>query len=352
MNFCSDNVSGAAPEILAAIVAANGGPRMPYGADDLSARVEARLREVFETDCQVFLVATGTAANALALAALVPPYGAVFCHRESHVNVDECGAPEFYTGGAKLIALDGDHARIDAAQLHAAAAPPAHGVHGVQPAAVSLTQATEAGTVYAPDRLEALCAAARDRGLKVHMDGARFANAVAALGYAPADLSWRAGVDVLSFGASKNGALAAEAIVVFDPAVAAAVGFRRKRGGHLFAKARLLAAQFDAYLTDGLWLRLATHANAVARRLGDGLAALPGIRLVHPVETNQVFVDLPEPAIAGLERAGFRFYRWGAADAARLRLVTAFDTRPEDVDALIAEAARLTAELAKPARAP
>ena len=340
MNFCSDNVTGAAPEILQAIVAANDGARMPYGADDLTARVEARLRQVFETDCQVFLVATGTAANALALAAVTPPFGAVFCHRESHVNVDECGAPEFFTGGAKLIALGGGHAQIDADDLLEAAAPPAHGVHGVQPAALSITQATEAGTVYDPPRLTALCAAARARGLKVHMDGARFANAVAALGCAPADIAWRAGVDILSFGASKNGALAAEAIVVFDPAIASTVALRRKRGGHLFAKARLLAAQFDAYLADDLWLRLAAHANAMATRLGAGLAALPGATLVHPVESNQVFVDLPEPAIAGLEQAGFRFYRWGAADATRLRLVTAFDTRAEDVDALIAEAHR------------
>ena len=342
MNFCSDNVTGAAPQILEAIVAANGGARMPYGADDITARVEARLREMFETDCQVFLVATGTAANSLALAAIAPPFGAVFCHRESHVNVDECGAPEFFTGGAKLIALDGNHALIDANELLRAAAPPAHGVHGVQPAALSLTQATEAGTVYTPERLAAVSAAARARGLKVHMDGARFANAVAALDCTPADISWRAGIDVLSFGASKNGALAAEAIVVFDPAIAATVAFRRKRGGHLFAKARLLAAQFDAYLADGLWLRLAAHANAMAARLGAGLAALPGAGLTHPVTTNQVFVDLPESVIAGLERAGFLFYRWGAADSTRLRLVTAFNTRIEDVDALVAEARRLS----------
>jgi threonine aldolase len=304
VNFCSDNVTGAAPEILDAIVRDNAGPRMPYGTDDVTARVEARIAEVFERDCAVFLVATGTAANALALAVVTLPWGAV---------------------------------------VLAAGTPPPHGVHGVQPAALSLTQATEAGTVYTPAKLAALAAAARERGLKVHMDGARFANAVAALGVAPADLSWRAGVDVLSFGASKNGALAAEAVVFFDLVQAETFAFRRKRAGHLFAKMRLLAVQMEAYLTDDLWLRLAGHANAMAERLAAGLARLPNAALVHPRESNQVFIDLPEAVISGLETAGFAFYRWGAADATQIRLVCAFDTRPEDVDGLIAEATRLSA---------
>lgn len=343
MNFCSDNVSGAAPEILDAIARAATGPRMPYGNDDLTRGVEARLSEVFERDCRAFLVPTGTASNALALAAVTPPYGAVYCHRISHVDTDECGAPEFMTGGAKLIALDGDSGLLDAATLHAAAAPPHHGIHGVAPAAVSVTQANEAGLIYTAERLAALGAVARERGLKVHMDGARFANAVAATNASPADLSWRAGVDVLSFGASKNGALAAEAVVFFDPALAHDFERRRKRAGHLLSKMRLLATQMDAYLADGLWLRLAGHANAMAAKLAAGLAPLPGAALVHPVETNQVFLDLPEPVIAGLEAAGFGFYRWGAATPQRIRLVTAFDTRAEDVDALIAEAARLSA---------
>jgi threonine aldolase len=343
MNFCSDNITGAATEILDAIIGNNARPLMPYGADDITTRVEAHFTEIFERDCTVFLVATGTAANALALAAITPPWGSIVCHHKSHINVSECGAPEFFTGGAKLIALRGADARLAPQDVFAAGVPAPHGVHGVQPAALSLTQATEAGTIYTPADLAALTGAARKRGLKVHMDGARFANAVAALGIPPADLSWRAGVDVLSFGASKNGALAAEAVIFFDPELAETFAYRRKRAGHLFAKMRLLAVQMEAYLTNDLWLRFARHANIMAERLAAGLAGLPGAALVHPRESNQVFIDLPEAVIVGLEAAGFAFYRWGAADTTCIRLVCAFDTRPEDVDALIARAARLSA---------
>lgn len=339
MNFRSDNVTGIAPEILAAIGAANPGTAPAYGADAVTERVAARLAEIFEHEVAVFPVATGTAANALALASLAPAWGAIYCHEAAHVQIDECGAPEFYAGGAKLLPLAGADAKLAPAAIEAAMLERGV-VHHVQPAAISISQATEAGTVYRPEEIAALAAVARRHGLALHMDGARFANAVAALGCAPAALSWRAGVDVLSFGATKNGALAAEAVVFFDPAKAAGFAFRRKRGGHLFSKMRFLSVQLDAYLADGLWLRNARHANAMAARLSAGLAALSGARLAHPTEANEVFVELPEPAIAALAAAGFGFYRWGSGTSRILRLVTAFDTDAGDVDACIATACR------------
>jgi len=341
MNFCSDNTAGAHPKILAAIAAANDGPAMPYGNDDLTRKVEARIREVFERDCAVFLVGTGTAANALALACLTPPWGAVYCHPDSHVNRDECGAPEFYAGGAKLIAVGGEDGKFSAASLEAAISSGDFGVaHHAQPAAVSLTQASEAGTVYTPAEIRAIADVAHRQGLSLHVDGARFANALVTLGRSPADLTWRSGVDVLSFGATKNGALAAEAVVFFDKAKAAEMPFRRKRGGQLWSKMRFLAAQLEAYLGDDLWLMNARFANSQARRLGQGLARLPGARIAYPVEANEVFVSLPAPVIDGLEADGFRFYRWPDDTALMLRLVTAFNTAPEHVDAFLASAAR------------
>jgi threonine aldolase len=312
---------------------------MPYGGDPATAAVTARLAEVFETELAVFPVATGTAANALALSVLCPPYGTVWCHAASHIVADECGAPEFYTGGGRLMMLDGAHGRLDPAALDAALARAGAGVvHHMQPAALSLTQATEAGTLYRPAAVAALAEVARCHGLPVHMDGARFANAVAALGCAPADITWRAGVDVLSLGATKNGCLAAEAVVFFRPELARDFAFRRKRGGHLLSKMRLVSAQLEAWLADGLWLRLARHANAQAARLAAGLAGLPGAELAHPVEANAMFVRLPEPVLTGLEAAGFQFYRW---DGPLIRLVTAFDTDPAHVDAFLATAQRL-----------
>ncbi|RMD63177.1 MAG: low specificity L-threonine aldolase, partial [Alphaproteobacteria bacterium] len=339
VNFCSDNATGASVEILRALEAANGGTAMPYGADDITARVAARLGEIFETEVAVFPVATGTAANVLALSVMVPPYGAVYCHREAHIHVDECGAPEFYTGGAKLIPLPGAHGKLDPQTLEGAITG-AGVVHAVQPAAISLTQATEAGTVYTPDEVAAIAAVARRHGLGLHVDGARFANALVALGCSPAEATWKAGVDALSFGATKNGALGAEAVILFKPApgMAEEFGYRRKRGGHLFSKMRFLSAQLEAYLADDLWLRNARHANAMARRLGDGLATLPGVALIHPVEANEVFARLPEAMIAGLLDDGFAFYRWGAPEACEVRLVTAFDTDPQDVNRFLTAA--------------
>lgn len=339
MNFMSDNVTGAAPEILDAIVKANAGTAPSYGSDDWTKHLTQRLSDLFDRDVAVFPVATGTAANALALAALTPPWGSVYCHAEAHIQCDECGAPEMFTGGAKLVTLPGEHGKITPDTLSAALDRVHKGfVHVVQPASLSLSQLTECGTAYTPAEVAALTSVARHHGLRVHMDGARFANAVASLGCSPADITWRAGVDVLSFGATKNGALGAEAVVFFDRELSENFGYRRKRAAHLFSKMRFLSAQLDAYVQDGLWLRLAGHANRMAMRLADGLSALPGAALAHPVDGNEIFIALPEPVIAGLEASGFGFYRW---DGTVVRLVTAWNSDEAAVEALLAAARRL-----------
>ncbi len=340
MDFRSDNVTGACPEVMAALAAANRGSASSYGADAITEGLTQTFARLFETDrLIVFPVATGTAANALALAQLAPPHGAVWCHRQAHIEEDECGAPEFYSGGAKLVLLDGADGKIAASDLAARLAAYPFGVeHHVQPAAVSLTQATESGTVYSADELKAIAEVCRRHRLGLHVDGARFANAVAHLGASPAALTWQAGVDVLSFGATKNGALAAEALVFFRPELAEGFLYRRKRAGQLFSKMRFLSAQLAGYLENDVWLHNARHANAMAARLAAGLTALPGIALAHPTQANEVFVTLPEAAIGRLEAAGFRFHRWGGAAAATIRLVTAFDTAPAAVDALITAA--------------
>ena len=340
MNFCSDNVTGVAPEIWAALTTANQGNAMPYGNDQCTQRLEAKFSELFETTVTVFPVATGSAANALALSVMTPPFGAIYCHAESHINVDECGAPEFYTGGAKLVALPGTHGKIRPDELAAVLAKAGAGVvHHVQPATMSLTQATEAGTVYSYDEIYQIAAIAKEHGLGVHLDGARFANAVVSLGCAPADITWRAGVDVLSFGATKNGAMAAEAVVFFNRTLADTFGYRRKRSGHLFSKMRFLSAQLEAYITDDLWLRNAAHANQMAAKLAMGLASLPEANLCHPVEANEIFIQLPEALITRLLADGFQFYRWEGEPSTIVRLVTAFNTKEEDITALIEAAA-------------
>jgi len=336
MNFCSDNITGIAPEILAALTTTNGGTAMPYGADALTQRLEARFCDVFETDVQVFPVATGSAANALALSVLAPAYGAIYCHCDAHIEVDECGAPEFYTGGAKLVTLPGANGKLVATELERALNGAGFGVvHHVQPAAVSLTQATEAGTVYTVDEVTAIAQIAHSHSMAVHMDGARFANAVVSLGCSPAAVTWKAGVDVLSFGATKNGAMAAEAVVFFNPDQALTFPYRRKRGGHLFSKMRFLSAQLDAYLEGDRWLTYATHANRMAQQLAEGLAPLPQVHLNYPVEANELFVTMPSAVIDGLLADGFQFYRWDGEAGSTIRLVTAFNTPPESVAAFL-----------------
>jgi threonine aldolase len=350
MNFASDNTAGVAPEILAALIKANERFALAYGHDDWTKRAEARLAEVFEHEVAVFLVPTGTAANALALAHLAPPWGAVICHAESHIATDECGAPEFFGGGLKLVGLAGEAGRIGPAALAAALEYGQWGgPHHVTPAVLSLSQATEAGTIYRPDAIRALADIAHVHHLAVHVDGARLANALARMNALPADATWRAGVDVLSFGASKGGALAAEAIVFFDPARAAGMSERRKRGGHLLSKHRFIAAQIEAYLDEGLWLRLARHANAMADRLAEGLRAV-GLAPVWPVEANELFVILPCAVEERLRAAGASFYPWVttslpagvtvARDASLIRLVASFATRADDVERFI-ETARM-----------
>ncbi len=343
-DFTSDNITGASPEVLAALAAANAGTVASYGADPLSEALTHRATELFERPVTILPVATGTAANALALSVLARPFEAVYCHTAAHVMTDECGAPEFYTGGAKLIGLPSRDGRLTPGQLaEAVAFARSMGVHHVQPAAVTVSQASEWGTVYGIAELRRLTTAAHELGLKVHMDGARFANAVAALGCSAADASWRAGVDVLSFGASKNGALAAEAVVTFDPALAAELALRRKRSGHLWSKMRFLSAQLLAYLEHDLWLANARHANAMARRLADGLASVAGARLAQPVEANELFVVLPPGVITALRAEGFHFYDWPAppgVEGAVVRLVTSYDIAPAAVEALVAAARR------------
>ncbi len=346
MNFCSDNVTGASPEIVDAIMRANEGAAMPYGADPVTDRVRQRFNDVFETDVTVFPVATGTAANALSLSVLTPSHGAILCHEESHAWEDECGAPEFFSG-AKLVPLGGDHSKLDPAILETALGRFQIGFeHHVQPAAVTLSQATESGTIYSVDEIKAISSLCRERGLKLHMDGARFANALETLGCSPAEATWRAGLDVLSFGATKNGAIAAEAVVFFDASDAGDFGYRRKRGGHLFSKMRFLSAQLEAYLSDDLWRRNAAHANAMAARLAAELTTLPGTHLLHPVQANELFVTLAERVREGLLADGFKFYPWAAGGPDCIRLVTAFNTAEEDITALIDAARRYAADTA------
>lgn len=338
MNFMSDNAAGAAPEIIAALARANDGMAASYGGDTVTARLTEKLSTFFEKEVAVFPVATGTAANALALATLTPHYGAVFCHEGSHIHVDECGAPEFYSG-AKLVPLAGAQGKLTVTGLKSSLAHFNRGfVHHVQPATISITQATELGTVYTPGEVSALSQFAAHEKLALHMDGARFANALAHLKCSPAEVTWKAGLDALSFGATKNGALGAEAVIFFDPARAADISYRRKKAGHLFSKMRFLSAQIEAMLDNGLWLRLASNANAMATRLSEGLQVLSGYAIVQPVQANEVFVKVPsEAAMKSLEGAGAKFYLWEPVTDGRplIRLVCSFATSAQEVDAFI-----------------
>jgi threonine aldolase len=348
MNFISDNAYGAAPEILAALTRANDGTEGSYGADKVSKRITETLSALFEREVAVFPVATGTAANSLTLATLTPHYGAVLCHESAHIYVDECGAPEFFSG-AKLLPLSGVDGKLTPAVLRGALANFQRGdVHQVQPATISITQATERGTSYTPEEVRAIGQFARGEKMSLHMDGARFANAVAHLKCKPADITWKAGVDALSFGLTKNGAIAAEAVVFFDPARVADFEYRRKRGGHLFSKMRFVSAQLEAMLENDLWLRLARHSNAMAQQLGTALAKLPGFELENPIEANEVFVRLPGPHVAdALKAAGARFYPWGpGGERPVIRLVCSFAIKESDIEAFLSVARRASEKAA------
>jgi threonine aldolase len=340
MFFASDNTSGAPPEVMQALLRANEGFARSYGGDDIMARVTAQIRALFEApEAQVHLVATGTAANALALATLTDPWGAVFCHRHAHIAEDECGAPEFYTNGAKLVLIDGPHGRITPSALtEALATTGASGVHGVQRGCLSLTNVTEAGTVYTPSEIAALSAIAKSHGLPCHLDGARFANALVATGATPADMTWRAGIDVLSFGGTKNGLLGVEAVVLFDPAKSWELELRRKRGGHLFSKHRFLSAQMEAYLQDGLWMRLATLANAMGQRLAQGIAGLNHAALTHPAQANMIFANWEPGGHARLQAAGAVYYDLRPLPDGRetARMVASWNTTDDHVDRFLA----------------
>ncbi|MDX2233112.1 MAG: beta-eliminating lyase-related protein [Hyphomonadaceae bacterium] len=329
--FASDNSAPTHPQVLAALAGANAGVMASYGDDAWTARAETMLRAVFETECAVLLVPTGTAANALSLAALTPPWGAVIAHRHAHIALDEGGAPEFYTGGAKLLLIDGPSAKLTPEGLDAEARRYTRAVvHGAQPFAASISQVTESGAVYAPAEVAALAAVCRARGLKLHMDGARFANALVSAGCAPADMTWRAGVDVLSFGATKNGAMAVEAIVCFDPTAAAVLPHLRKRAGQLFSKHRYLAAQMTGYLEHGLWLTLARHANAMAAHLAVALRDA-GATMIHPVDANMIFARLAPGQAAALRAAGAAFHPSAVDGVDAYRFVCSWGTTEADI---------------------
>ena len=330
--LASDTYAGICPEALAALEEANRGHAPAYGDDPWTARATALLRDLFETDCAVFFVATGTAANALALAALCQSYHSVLCHEDAHVQTDECGAPEYAAKGIKLIPLPGGQGKIGAEKVrHAFAAR--RDVHSHKPGALSLSQATEAGTVYGVEELRSLTDMAHELGLRVHMDGARFANAVAALGVPPRALTWQAGVDVLCFGGTKNGLAAGDALVFFNRELAEGFEYRRKQAGHLLAKMRYIAAPWAAVLESGVWLRNAQHANAMARLLASELQGIAGLSPVYLVQANAVFVKMPPSWIEGLHRRGWHFYTIAGAE----RLMCSWDTEPADIAAFVAD---------------
>ena len=346
MNFASDNTAGVAPDIMTALAKANEGFVLGYGNDAWTRRAEQRIAEVFNRDVASFLVTTGTACNSLAIANFTPPWGAVLCHENAHIVTDECGAPEFFGNGIKLVGLPGDNGKIAAGVLKAALEKPQWGApHHVVPSVLSLSQASEAGTIYRPAEIRELAVIAHAHGLAVNMDGARLANAVARMNTPADEASWKAGVDVLSFGATKGGAMAAEAIVFFDKERAAGFDRRRKRGGHLLSKHRFVAVQMEAYLTDDLWLRVARHANAMADRLSDKLSAA-GIAPVWPVEANEVFALISRATCDILKAKGAAFYERlpdnlpaSAAvkpDSVLVRMVTSFATTTAEVDAFVA----------------
>ena len=347
IDYRSDNTGRAAPEILEALVRANTGTALGYGADEWTARLQERFRELFETPVRVFPVATGTAANALSLAAASPSWGLVYCSEAAHINTAEANAAGFFGGGLKLVPVAGPHGRVDPdAFARALAAIQPGQLHRGQPAVVNITQASDLGTVYPVAEIRAITEIAKRRGLKVHMDGARFANALARLGCSPAEMSWRAGVDILSFGATKNGGALCDAIVVFNPELADGLAVQLRRAGQVWSKMRFASAQLMAYVENGLWLQLAAASNAVAARIAGGIEAVPGLRLVAPVEVNELFLELPGAAMDALEREGFQFYRRSPTLA---RFVCRFDTSEPEADALIAALCRNCA--AAPARA-
>jgi threonine aldolase len=334
-HFASDNYSGICPEAWAAMVEANAGHEVSYGDDTWTQKASDLLREVFETDCEVFFVFNGTSANSLSLASLCQPYHSILCHELAHVETAECGAPEFFANGSKILLMPGANGKVTPAAIERSAHRRSD-IHYPKPRALSLTQATEVGTVYSVAELHALTATARGCGLRVHMDGARFANAVAALGVAPKEVTWKAGVDVLCFGGTKNGLAVGEAVVFFDHEAAREFDYRCKQGGQLASKMRFLSAPWLGMLKDGAWLRHANYANTMAERLEAGIRGLPGVEITYPVESNAVFARMPADAEKAMHQRGWRFYT-GVVTGEESRLMCSWDTTPEDVDAFVAD---------------
>jgi len=344
MDFRSDNIGIAAPEIIASITEANFGNAAPYGDDIFSRHLKERFSEIFEREVDVFTAITGTAANSIALSICTPPYGIIYCHSHSHIATDECGSPELMTGGAKLVSIDGHGAKISPSALQEELNRSGKGfVHSAQPAALSITQATEMGLVYSVEEIASLGEIAKSNKLYFHMDGARFGNAVSSLGASPADITWRSGVDVLSFGATKNGTIAAEAIILFKKELVDDLSFRHKRAGQLLSKGRFISAQLLAYTEDNLWLKLAHKSNELATRLGTRLASLEGVSLEARVQSNEVFVTLPQIVVEGLKALGAQFYGWPEPweASSTIRLVTRWDTQESEVDLFIRETSNL-----------
>ena len=334
IDYRSDNTGRAAPEILEALIRANHDTALGYGADDWTATLQRRFSELFETAVRVFPVATGTAANALSLAAASPSWGIVYCSEAAHINTSEANAAGFFGGGLKLAPVAGEYGRISPERLAETLAAIAPGqLHRGQPAAVNLTQASDLGTVYSLAEIRAVAEAAQSRGLRLHMDGARFANALARLGCSPAEASWRCGIDIMSFGATKNGGALCDAIVVFAPELADGLAVQLRRAGQVWSKMRFASAQLLAYVENGLWLDMARASNAIAARIAAGLAGIPGVRLLAPVEVNEIFLELPGAVMDALEADGFGFYRRSKTLA---RFVCRFDTTEVEADALIA----------------
>ena len=329
VKFASDNVTGACPAVLDAILKANDGDRTPYGNDQISTNLQNKFSEIFEKEVIVFPTASGTAANALALSTMTPSFGNIYCHKYSHINTDECGAPEFYTGGAKLINLNGIDGKITAKELD----ENINGkdiVHHTQPSSVSITQLTETGEAYQLDEIKKISDVAHNHKLNIHMDGARFANALVSLNCTPAEMTWKSGIDALSFGATKNGCLAAEAIIFFKPELVGNLPFLMKRAGHLLSKMSFVSAQLDAYISNDVWLKNARHANAMGKKLSEGLNNHPEIKLAYPTSANEVFVKIPENIIRNLNSEGYTINddEW---DGKNVRLVTAWNTDPKDI---------------------
>lgn len=337
-NFASDNYAGICPEAWAATERANSDHCPAYGTDEWTRRACDRMREIFETDCEVFFVFNGTAANSLALASLSQSYHSVICHSLAHVETDECGAPEFFSGGSKILLVEGPDGKVTP-DLVEETVHRRKDIHFPKPRIVSLTQSTEVGTVYTPEELRQLGAICHGLGLRIHMDGARFANALASLGCSAKEITWKAGVDVLCLGGTKNGIAVGEAVVFFRKELAYEFDYRCKQAGQLCSKMRYLSAPWVGLLENNAWLRNASNANACALHLRKGLESIDGIELAYPTDANAVFAKMPEHLISALHERGWRFYDFIAAGGCRL--MCAWDTRIEDVDAFIADAREL-----------